>query len=319
MVSTASTNELAGAHRRLERLEANVERLIERGRVLREQREEMRSELEQLKRERVDFDATTAARLDSAAQERRRLLDLESELASAATRESELRDRIAEFERRLSERDRLIAEQEDSAAQLRRRMEEIDSSTDERIEGLRARVATMREELEAAREALRNEQEAAGRREEELEQLRTASGGAATAEVPNGGVVLAADERARMVAQINEAIEIIDRYLVGEQYARRALVLVFRGSRFSYTATRIQMPDTKRPCSLRDGMFRRLLRVGVAHSVNAARIAVPDVQSSAGANRDEERDRVECTDRRRSQQSPAPSITPSESFTLSCT
>jgi chromosome segregation protein len=124
MTQVPGPNDSTEIRRALDRLQSTIESLSDRYRELRRERKQMRARIEELEGEREQEDLTTAARLEAAAIDRRRVLELDERVVQAERRQVELYERVLELEETLSERERLIVEQEETMSRLRSALEE---------------------------------------------------------------------------------------------------------------------------------------------------------------------------------------------------
>lgn len=151
------SNEGADVRRAFERLQETVEILTGRYREARREQRSLQDRLDSLVQERTEADTATAARLEAAARDRRRLIELEEQVLALQNRNATNVGRITDAERTISDREVLIAEQEDTILRLRAELDELKRSgmrqgeVEERARGLEDELREARLEALAAR------------------------------------------------------------------------------------------------------------------------------------------------------------------------
>src|SRR2546423_8703920 len=105
------TKESADIRRAFDLLQQTLEVLSDRYRERRKERKQLRSRIDELEQDREKTALATAARLETAVIDRKRVTELEERVVQAERRNSELYDRISDLQAAVSEREGLIADQ----------------------------------------------------------------------------------------------------------------------------------------------------------------------------------------------------------------
>jgi chromosome segregation protein len=149
----STETESADVRRALDRLQTTLEALGERYREVRRERRQLRAEIEQLQQERQGVEQSVQSKLETAAVDRRRTIELEERVVQAEKRTADLHDRMRELEDTLARRESAILEQEELISSLRARIdsdrqrEELGWAQEEK---LREEVVAMREQVARA-------------------------------------------------------------------------------------------------------------------------------------------------------------------------
>lgn len=151
------SNEAADVRVAFERLQQTVEILTGRYREARREQRVLQDQLDALHKERTEAEVATAARLEAATRDRRRLIELDEQVIALQNRNATSLGRITDAERTISDREILIAEQEDTIHRLRAELEELkrngarQGEIEERSRAIEAELRESREQASAAR------------------------------------------------------------------------------------------------------------------------------------------------------------------------
>lgn len=148
-----STIESSDIRKALDKLQTAFEALGDRYRDIRRERKMLRERIDELIAERENSTVSTAVDLEIAANDRKRVVELEERALRAERKHESLFNTISELEERIQLREASMVEQEDVIAQLRAQVEKTKLGSEgiwtER-EGLRAQVDELRGELTTA-------------------------------------------------------------------------------------------------------------------------------------------------------------------------